>query len=71
MSEHRSAWTCERCGNRWTIVVEYEGPAADPARTLKRAGIVSCPTPGCPRERVVLVDSEWAVAELSLVPSAE
>jgi hypothetical protein len=71
MSQHRSDWTCERCRRSWTIVVSYEGPAADPARTLKRAGTVACLTPGCSRDQVVLVDPEWQIAGVSLVPKSE
>jgi hypothetical protein len=71
MRQHRSDWTCERCGGSWTIVVSYEGPAGDPARTLKRAGTVACLTPDCPRDRVVLVDPDWQVDSITLVPKGD
>jgi len=71
MSQHRSDWTCERCGKSWTIVVSYAGPAGDPAKTLKRAGTVACLTSGCPRDRAVLVDPDWEVSGVSIVPKGE
>ena len=67
MREHRSDWPCERCGRTWTLVVPYEGPARDPARTLKQAGSVACLTRGCPTARAVLVDADWEVDEVKLV----
>ncbi len=70
MAEYRSDWHCERCGGAMTIVVTYEGPARDPARTLKQAGSASCLTRGCPKTRVVLVDADWEVAAIDVVSKA-
>jgi hypothetical protein len=68
MHQHGSKWTCPRCGGNWTIVVKYEGPAYDPAKTLKNTGTVACLTAGCPGAMALLVDPDWQVAEINVVP---
>jgi hypothetical protein len=70
MREHRSDWSCERCGKTWSLVVRYEGSARDPARTLKNVASVACLTRGCPTVRAVLVDADWEVAEVKLLQKA-
>jgi hypothetical protein len=68
MAQHGSKWTCSRCGENWTIVVDYEGPAYDPAKTLKNTGTVACLTVDCRGTIAVLVDPDWQVADINVVP---